>query len=99
MLPQDDYTDVNTILKSFVEPWYKSLENPPKAQEISLLDLLKIYSNTDYGSSHNAQKTKNVAQYQANFPIINYENLRPYLKQVKEGNHIYDISKAIESVI
>ena len=87
MTPENDYVDASSILKSFVGPWYKSLENPAKAQETTLLDLLKKYSTTDYGASHNAQKTSSIAEYQKNFPIINYQALMPYLKQVQEGNY------------
>ena len=57
MMPENDYIDVNTILKSFVGPWYESLENPAKAQETVLLDLLKKYGATDYGSK--PQRPKN----------------------------------------
>ncbi len=87
MQPENDYIDVNTILKSFVGPWYESLENPAKTQETALLDLLKDYGTTEYGSCHNAQKISSVAEYQANFPIIDYKALMPYLKQVQEGNY------------
>jgi hypothetical protein len=86
MLPQDDFMDVNTFLKSFVGPWYESVENPAKAQEIVLLDLLKKYGSTDYGENCNAQKTTNIVEYQKNFPIINYQKLLPYIKRVQEGN-------------
>ena len=86
MLPENDYIDVNTILNSFVGPWYRSLENPAQAQETTLQDLLKSYSATDYGASHNAQKTTSITDYQANFPIVDYKALQPYFKQVQEGN-------------
>lgn len=86
MLPEDDYINVNTFMKSFVDPWYESLENPAFAQKKTLVDLLKKYSLTEYGTSHNAQKIKNFAEYQANFPVIDYDGLIPYLKEVKEGN-------------
>jgi hypothetical protein len=81
MQPENDYIDVNTVLKSFVGPWYESLENPVKAQETALLDLIRKYCDTDYGKSHNAQKTSNIVEFQANFPIIDYQAMKPYLKQ------------------
>jgi len=97
MTSQDDYIDASTILKSFVGPWYQSLEDPAKAQENVLFDLLKKYGATDYGSIHNAQKTSNTAQYRANFPIINYQALMPYLKQVREGNYKAFLNEAPET--
>ena len=87
MLTSDDYIDASTVLKSFVNPWYESLKDPAKAQETRLLSLLKNYDLTDYGKGHRAQKIRTLAEYQSNFPIINYQDLAPYLRQVKEGNY------------
>jgi hypothetical protein len=92
----DDYIDAGSMLKSFVDPWYKSLENPAKAQEATLLDLLKLYAATDYGSSHNAQNIGSIAEYQKNYPIINYQAMVPYLKQVQDGNYKAFLSEAPE---
>ncbi len=86
MLPENNNIDVNSILQPIIGPWYESLENPQKAQEQALYDLLKKYGATDYGASHNALKTTGVADYQASFPIINYAKLLPYFSQAKEGN-------------
>jgi hypothetical protein len=97
MMPQDDYIDVNTILKSFVAPWYESLENPAKAQETVLLDLLKKYGSTDYGVRCNAQKASSIAEYQKNFPIINYQTLLPYIRQIQEGNYKSFLNEAPET--
>jgi hypothetical protein len=87
MLPENEYIDMGTILRSFVGPWYESLENPAKSQEAALQNLLQTYAASDYGSSHNAQKIGSITEYQANFPIINYQAMLPYLKQVREGNY------------
>ena len=84
MLP--DQETINAILAPFIQPWYDSLENPKKAQEQVLTDLLEKYASTEYGQSHSAQKTKSISDYKANFPIINYSQLNPYLVQVKERN-------------
>ena len=85
MLPDEEA--VNSILKPIIGPWYESLENPQKAQEQVLNDLVKKYSSTEYGLSHNALQVKNISDYQTNFPIINYSGLIPYLAQVREGNY------------
>ena len=97
MLPNDDYIDASTVLKSFVDPWYESLKNPDKAQETALQNLLKSYGATDYGSGHNAQKINNLAEYQTNFPIVNYQALMPYINQVQEGNYKAFLSEAPET--
>jgi len=85
MLP--DQESINSILQPFIQPWYDSIENPKKAQEQVLAQLLEKYGSTEYGESHNAQKIKNIVDYQANFPIINYSRLIPHLKQVKERSY------------
>lgn len=85
MLP--DQESINSILQPFIQPWYDSIENPQKAQEQVLAQLLEKYGSTEYGESHNAQKIKNIVDYQANFPIINYSRLIPHLKQVKERSY------------
>jgi hypothetical protein len=85
MLP--DQETINAILAPFIQPWYDALENPKKAQEQVLSDLLEKYASTEYGEAHGAQKTKSISDYQANFPIINYSQLNPYLLQVKERNY------------
>jgi len=85
MLPNQD--TINSILEPYVEPWYNSIADPKKAQEQVLEDLLSKYAVTEYGRAHNASKIGGIAEYQANFPIINYLGLQPYLKKVKEGNY------------
>ena len=85
MLPDED--SINSILKPIIGPWYESLENPQKAQEQVLNDLVKKYSSTEYGLSHHALQVKNISDYQTNFPIINYSELIPYLAQVREGSY------------
>ncbi len=87
MLPENEYVDASTILKSFVGPWYESLENPAKVQKFVLDDLLKKYGTTEYGNSHGAQNVASIAEYQTHFPIVNYNDIMPYLKQVEEGNY------------
>lgn len=85
MMPDED--SLNSILQPIIGPWYKSLENPQKAQEQVLYDLLKKYAITDYGNSHGASQIGGIPDYQAHFPIIDYKGLLPYLSQVKEGNY------------
>lgn len=79
---------INNILKPFIQPWYDSLDDPAKAQEKVLVDLLSKYGATEYGKKHQASKLKNIAEYQTNFPIIDYAGLVPYFKQIKEANYL-----------
>ena len=79
-----DEGSINTILQPYIQPWYDSIENPQKAQEQILVDLVAKYGSTEYGADHNASQVSGLTDYQANFPIINYSGLMQYLQQVKE---------------
>ena len=56
MLPDED--SINSILKPYIQPWYDSVENPEKAQEQVLVDLVAKYASTEYGADHNASQVK-----------------------------------------
>jgi hypothetical protein len=85
MLPDQDA--INSVLQPYIQPWYDSIENPEKAQRQVLDDLVRKYQTTEYGQSHNVSQVKNISDYRANFPIINYSELAPYLIQVKEHSY------------
>jgi hypothetical protein len=85
MMPNEDA--INGILQPIIDPWYESLENPQRAQEQVLRELLKKYSETDYGKSYSAPKIEGISDYQENFPVIDYKRLLQYFAQVKEGNY------------
>jgi phenylacetate-coenzyme A ligase PaaK-like adenylate-forming protein len=85
MMPDEDA--INSVLQPIIGPWYESLKNPREAQEQVLGELLKKYSETNYGKSHCALEIKEVADYQKKFPAIDYKGLLPHFAQVKEGNY------------
>jgi hypothetical protein len=85
MMPDEDA--LNGILQPIIGPWYESLENPQKAQEQVLGELLKEYAKTDYGKTHNASEIGGTGDYRKNFPTIDYKGLLPYFAEAKEGNY------------
>jgi hypothetical protein len=85
MLPENE--SIRSILEPIIGPWYASLENPEKAQQQVLYDLLKKYGATEYGDSHHALDTIGASDFQRNFPIIDYKTLQPYLAQIQAGNY------------
>jgi hypothetical protein len=95
MMPDED--TINSILQPIIGPWYESLENPQKAQERLLHDLLSKYALTDYGNSHGASRIGGITEYQTQFPKIDYKELLPYFAQVKEGNYHVILSEPPES--
>jgi hypothetical protein len=86
MLPDTENIDVNSILKPIIGPWYESLENPRKAQELVLYDLIKRYSTTEFGLNHNAAEVTGVNEYRKEFPVMNYSRFLPYFNKVAAGN-------------
>jgi len=75
------------IFQPIIGSWYESLKNPNESQRQVLLDLTKEYEKTQYGKSHHASEITEVTDFRANFPIINYRELNPYLAEIKKGNH------------
>ena len=73
------------LLETIIGPWYKSLESPQEAQEKVLSKLLKEYGKTEYGNIFHANEISKISQYQSNFPIVNYQQLLPYIAKVREG--------------
>jgi hypothetical protein len=95
MLPDQDA--INSILQPYVQPWYDSIDNPAKAQEKVLDDLIQKYQTTEYGQSHRASQVKCISDFRTNFPIINYSRITPYLIQLKEHNYKVFLSEPPET--
>ena len=85
MLPEDE--SIRALLEPIIGPWYESLKNPQKAQEEVLASLLKDYSRTEHGLQHGALKVSGIADFQLQFPIVNYSNLTKYFGEVRSGNY------------
>jgi len=75
------------ILQPIIGSWYESLEKPEKVQENVLSDLITEYRKTDYGKRHKASEIEGIEDYRANFPIIDYTGLSPYIAAAKNGNY------------
>jgi hypothetical protein len=73
------------LLESFVEPWYRALEDPAASQQDTLLVLLEGYSKTEYGKSFDGASLNDVLGYRSAFPVASYSSLSPYLNRVRAG--------------
>ena len=62
------------------------MESPQKAQERVLQNLLLGYEQTAYGLEHGADKISSIDQFRASFPIVTYEDLKPTINKVMEGD-------------
>ncbi|MDH5481298.1 MAG: GH3 auxin-responsive promoter family protein [Candidatus Bathyarchaeota archaeon] len=77
------------IFKPIIGSWYESLRNPENYQASVLSDLVRQYSTTRYGQSHSVSEVKDIADFRANFPIINYKGLSSFFAEVMKG--CYDV--------
>ena len=59
--------------------------NALKAQEETLQFLLKTATNTAFGKDHQFAEIKSYQDFKANVPIRDYEDLRPYIDRVVNG--------------
>lgn len=50
-----------------------------------LLGLLKDNKNTEYGKRFHFKNIHNISSYQKNVPIVNYEDIEPYIERMKKG--------------
>jgi hypothetical protein len=84
------------IFQPIIGSWYESLENPAKAQQQVLTELIEKYEKTYYGKEHKAVETEDVASFRANFPTINYRELDPYLAEVQKGDYAAILPEPLE---
>ncbi|MBU3906805.1 MAG: GH3 auxin-responsive promoter family protein [Nanoarchaeota archaeon] len=61
-------------------------KDPLKSQENYLLGLIQKNKDTDFGKEHHFNEIRNIQEFQKNIPIRDYEDLRPYIEQVINGN-------------
>lgn len=73
------------LLGAFIQPWHDATKDPAKAQQGVLKDLLTIYSQTDYGTQHGASLIDTIDDYRHSFPVVTYEDYKPLIRQVMEG--------------
>jgi hypothetical protein len=73
------------MLKAMLQPWYDSVNDPAKAQQAVLHQLLHIYAQTGYGAQHGATKVGTLADYRRAFPTATYEEYKPLIQRVMVG--------------
>ncbi len=79
------------LAKPFAGYIYKSIKKQMQTavedQDKILKDLLKTGRNTVFGKDHNFAQVNNYQEFKAAVPIRDYEQLKPYIGQIKEGKH------------
>src|SRR5690349_621773 len=65
-----------------VEKWKK---NAVKAQEETLLKIVRAAKNTAFGKDHKFAAIKSHSDFKKQVPVRDYEELRPYIDRVVAG--------------
>ena len=82
MLKQVAIKIMARLTKSQVSRW---ASNPIETQKKQLNYLIKNALNTSFGQAHSFSKIKNYDDFKNHIPVRDYEGLREYFEQIKEG--------------
>src|SRR5690606_6464068 len=63
----------------------KSMLTAVSDQENIFIDLIKNGKNTIFGKDHNLAEITKHAEYVEATKILDYEGIKPYIEQIKEG--------------
>ena len=63
----------------------KWIENPIQTQTKIFKDLISIGRQTQFGNDHDFKSIKSYEDFKNQVPIRDYEDLKPYIEQIKEG--------------
>lgn len=74
------------MIRVLLQPWHKAILDPAKAQEEVLHHLLLDYARTTYGRQNGANNIGTIDDYRQAFPVITYEDVKPMIQQVMEGD-------------
>lgn len=66
-------------------PFKRAVENPAAAQRDLLQQILQRNKDTEYGRGYQFGSLNNLADYQGNVPIVNYENIRQRIDRMTLG--------------
>lgn len=61
--------------------------NPHQNQQKVFDELIAIGMNTAYGKEHNLSSVNNYQYFKNNVPICGYEEIKPYIERIKNGEH------------
>lgn len=71
-----------SLVAKRIEKWAR---NPEKTQQKVFRNLISSATNTSFGIDHNFKKISTYEEFKSNVPIRDYEDLRPYVERVVNG--------------
>lgn len=82
---QIDPQAAQQMIQGMLQPWHTSIKDPESAQNEVLQRLLGDYARTQYGRDHGAEKIASLQDYRRLFPSKTYEDYKPTIRRVMEG--------------
>src|SRR6476469_1824965 len=79
------------LAKPFASYIYKGIRKDTliavEDQENVLRQLVKTGRNTEYGKEHGLINVNSYEEFRQAIPLMDYEQMRPYIEKIKEGKH------------
>ncbi len=79
----------NTLFRWFISMHYRNIQrwlhDPHGAQAQVWHELIAAAKDTEWGRKHHFQTIKTVADFQENLPISEYDDLKPYIERMMQG--------------
>ncbi len=66
--------------------FFNDIKDPKRVQDQLLERILAQQADTDFGRQHHFRSIRNLADFRKNLPIHRYEDLDPYIAQVRKGH-------------
>jgi GH3 auxin-responsive promoter len=63
----------------------RALKNPETAQRAHLFSILQHNANCAYCQTHDLERVKSVKDFQEALPVVDYEDLRPWIERLLNG--------------
>lgn len=76
---------IKPIAKFIVKRNMQWISNPKRAQEFTFQHLIKQGKKTSFGKAHHFDKITNYKDFKNAVPIVDYEDIKPFIERIKEG--------------
>ena len=80
---------INSIVNSFYSKRLKRIDyfktHPFSVQEASLFNLVRQAKNTEWGKRYQFDKIRDIADFQSSLPLQSYEDIKPYIDRIRNG--------------
>jgi hypothetical protein len=63
----------------------QDLNNPLRAQQKKLLDILRANQDTEYGKQYRFQEIKSIKQFQNQVPMVDYHAIKGRVQRMLDG--------------